>query len=109
MFLSSSHLSVKQLAVIGGNLNAELAENVLRKQGGEELQLLCLHTNGKVCINVRHLVYSQTCLSPPVNSGHLLHSLKPHPPPREKEYTWAPGDFAPEMPKKRALENQKSP
>eukprot|EP00057_Strongylocentrotus_purpuratus_P003160 XP_003726055.1 PREDICTED: inhibitor of Bruton tyrosine kinase [Strongylocentrotus purpuratus] len=46
--VASNHLSVKQLAVIGGCLNAELAENVLEKQGGEELHLLALHSNGKV-------------------------------------------------------------
>ncbi|XP_071480582.1 inhibitor of Bruton tyrosine kinase-like [Diadema antillarum] len=46
--VASNHLSVRQLAVVGGNLNAELAENVLQKQGGVELQLLAIHTNGKV-------------------------------------------------------------
>ncbi|XP_063954638.1 inhibitor of Bruton tyrosine kinase-like [Lytechinus pictus] len=46
--VASNHLSLKQLAVIGGHLNAELAENVLKKQGGEELHLLALHSNGKV-------------------------------------------------------------
>lgn len=46
--VASNHLSVKQLAVIGGHLNAELADNVLEKQGGDELQLLALHFNGRV-------------------------------------------------------------